>query len=306
MSLDAQLALELDVSARQRLEDQRTALLKRARGTLLGPDGLLADLLLDWNMGFIRSAVVPGDGVHLDCLVELSKHPSGSMLEALECSPPEFARYLEDGVTPLRELTLRGERFSQPGFVINSGLVGELVGEVLPPVLHTLGSFGVRVPRLRRLVLSGLCADVSGLSSATLERLELVGRTRLEGLKGLVDRLPRLRVLRAETKNDDDVTGLGESITGALQVGTSRTLQVLDLGEFPSELFETLRHEPLRVGLLDLRRLERVDDRLARRLILALPSMSSKIRRILIRKEGLSVARGRQLLEALRTFNRRE
>lgn len=322
MSLDHQLESERDAPTRQRLEGQRAALLRSFRGTLFGRDGLLADLLLGWSRGFIRSAIVPMEGVHLDCLRELSVHPSGAMLETLECTPRQFAAYLEGGVSPLHELVLRGDAVPNPHvrgsdasdfddlhFAERRAVLFGAKSTESPANAVELSSLELRVPRMKRLVFTGplVNGDVAAFSSSTLESLELGHEASLSGLRGILDRCPRLRALHSKVTNFSDVTGLGESIAVALEVDRVRKLPLLELGEFPPDLFHTLEHGLLRVGTVDLREVARVDDQTARRLLLALPRLRGNVEKIQLRASNLelSVARRAQVLEALRRFNQR-
>lgn len=87
MALDQQLEATPPGPAREELQQRRSALFGAAREQLLGRDALLSDLQLTWRQGFIAAASIPNAGVHPDCLRELAVHPSGALLDALECSP---------------------------------------------------------------------------------------------------------------------------------------------------------------------------------------------------------------------------
>lgn len=275
MALDQQLEATPAGAERQRLVTRRSSLFGSARELLLGRDALLADLQLTWRQGFVAAASVPNAGVHDDCLRELAVHPSGALLEALECSPAQLVVYLEAGPAPVRDLTLReaSVQDSRVDFIGGQGVRGArgLLEEPLVWFVGRRGPLTTRqavacdeaLPALRRLCLMApVEVALRELSSASLEVLEL-RRTQWVATEwdvgGVLDRCPRLATLRLEREVSHQ----------ALRCEAPHRLARVELDGWSDVATRALAQPHLVVDVLDLTSLE-LDDALARRLALAL------------------------------------
>lgn len=242
MALDTELeAARANKTSSARAENARAAFFTAHRATFLGRDALLGDLQLTWKRGFIAQAVAPNVSVHLDCLRELSTHLSGSVLDALECSPTELRAYLEDGPRAVRALTLRGP-IRQPSELFDAGQrrVVDFPPDPFP-------DFGKRLPALERLTLqSPLELDLTRFASDRL--VELVfesnsyGAIDVSGTQSILERCPAIRRFVPH-----------QTAPGSLRVRKERRLKTLELEVFTDETARILNESPLHIGTLDLR-----------------------------------------------------
>lgn len=238
--------------ASDRIERERASFFSANRSQFLGRDALLGDLQLSWRRGFIERAVVPNVGVHLDCLRELSTHPSGALLDSLECSPRELRAYLEAGPRELRALTLRSPTV-QSGEVNFDGASGqrrprvELLADQLEEDLAELTR---RLPSLEELILQApIALDLGRFESSRLKELVFAtvgwAELYLSGTASILERCPAVqRFVAASTA------------PGSLRVVRERKVKTLELDRFIAETARVLDESPLHVNTLDLRSAE--------------------------------------------------